>query len=296
MAASAGPFPRCAEDAVTRSERCYSEPTGAPLRLAMAPMLAERAPLARTISVVASRTTSSLWSRVRAMGRINRTFAPNVPGAEAHTASGCAPRAVPMPLPPALPACPGAGPVPAGPRICRCRRTRDSRCSVRAGGSASGGATLASSATSSSARLAPRSASRPDLLGDHRPEERRDDRAYAQAPALWARGGLEPRGGPIGMADRLRRRRRRHLDRREGGRAELRIGEGRWAESVCPTEEGGWVWTRSGSRRSSATCALPDGHTSRTPDGLRDEEDEFGRLPNGTRSGPGRPAASGRLS
>lgn len=50
--------------------------------------------------------------------------------------------------------------------------------------------------------------------------------------------------------------------------ATLRVGEGRWAESVCPTGEGGYVWTRK--RAAPVVCQL------RLPEGRRIEVEARG--------------------
>ncbi len=56
------------------------------------------------------------------------------------------------------------------------------------------------------------------------------------------------------------------------GRAELRIGAGRWVESVCPTEEGGWVWTRKRIAPVECDVRMPGGRRWRTTAfGIEDE-------------------------
>lgn len=58
-------------------------------------------------------------------------------------------------------------------------------------------------------------------------------------------------------------------------RAELRIGEGRWAESVCPARgegEGGYVWTRKRIAPVECEIALPGGRSfKRAAFGIEDE-------------------------
>ncbi len=61
------------------------------------------------------------------------------------------------------------------------------------------------------------------------------------------------------------------------GRAELRIGAGRWVESVCPTEEGGWVWTRKRIAPVECDVRMP-GRPALAHHGLRDRG-RIGRLP-----------------
>ena len=61
------------------------------------------------------------------------------------------------------------------------------------------------------------------------------------------------------------------IDAKEA-RAELKVGEGKWAESVCPNGEGGWVWTRKRIAPIECDVRLPDGrrwHT--TAFGIEDE-------------------------
>jgi hypothetical protein len=61
------------------------------------------------------------------------------------------------------------------------------------------------------------------------------------------------------------------IDAKEA-RAKLEVGEGKWAMSVCPNGEGGWVWTRK--RIAPVTCdiRLPDGREWKTTAfGIEDE-------------------------
>ncbi|TFG71207.1 MAG: DUF2804 family protein [Solirubrobacterales bacterium] len=51
------------------------------------------------------------------------------------------------------------------------------------------------------------------------------------------------------------------ITRLEAGdvKAKLRIGEGRWAESICPNGEGGYVWTRKRVAKIDCDVRLPGG-------------------------------------
>lgn len=54
--------------------------------------------------------------------------------------------------------------------------------------------------------------------------------------------------------------------------AELRIGEGRWVESICPNGEGGYVWTRKRITPVQCEVALPGGRSFQRPAfGIEDE-------------------------
>jgi hypothetical protein len=61
-------------------------------------------------------------------------------------------------------------------------------------------------------------------------------------------------------------------------RATLRIGEGRWAESVCPNGEGGYVWTRKRVAPIDCEVELADGRRwSTTARGIEDESAGYHR-------------------
>lgn len=92
------------------------------------------------------------------------------------------------------------------------------------------------------------------------------ERTRVRAP--WSRGEVRdggrrlgaPGAGPVTGVDS------------NGVRAEIRTGDGAWAESICPTPEGAYVWTRKRVAPVEVEVSLPGGRRIRAS--MRGVEDE----------------------